>query len=98
MKHYIILATDDILSTGFILTLNDIFGTANMYLSPSVRPENLEHYIWKGIGSHSKKIIVTKAELDELKVNGNSFFLTIVSQNGGDYLLRGNIVEIDQIQ
>ena len=59
--------------------MNDISGTAEIYLSPSVWPENLEHYIWKGKGSHAKKITVTKEELDELKFTGNLFYLTILS-------------------
>ncbi len=60
---YKIFINEDFIENGFTLSLNDISGTAEMYLSPSVRPENLEHYIWKGKGSHSKKISVTKEEL-----------------------------------
>lgn len=36
---------------------------------------------------------MTAEELKELKFTGNSFYLTIVSQRGGDYFIKGFINE-----
>lgn len=91
-----IQANSESLENGFVVTVNDISGTADLYLSPSVRPNDLSHYIWKGQGSHSKKITVTKDELDQLQFNGNTFYLTVNSSNPGEFLIRTQINDQQQ--
>lgn len=53
----------------------------------------MENYIWKGIGSHSKKITVLKEDLNELKVNSDHYYLTVLGNNAGEFILRSHTIE-----
>ena len=52
-------------------------GYSELYVNPVVKPDELKHYVWQDKGHTAKKIIITKKELDKMRIVSDVFYIRV---------------------
>lgn len=70
------------------INLIPVTGSTGLYANPQTIPLDLEKYAWQEKGSLAKRITVKWEELVEMKAEGSTLYITVVSSMPGEFLIK----------